>query len=132
MAGLASNEELLELWGSQAVLAGAYPPPRGVSVEARDMLSRLFTKAHMRITIPEIKAHPWFASRLPRHMTVRCDALCGSIVLFAIQVGQPRPRCMQWSVQPWITGRAPCQIVVAQCACNKLSHPEILIRHDTA
>jgi serine/threonine protein kinase len=55
----------------QAILEGKYPVPRGISSEGRDLVRRLFAKkADDRISIAQIKRHPWFLQNLPDELSV--------------------------------------------------------------
>ena len=57
---------------AQAILDGKYPVPRGISSEGRDLVRRLFAKrADDRISIAQIKRHPWFLQNLPEELSVR-------------------------------------------------------------
>ncbi|KAK1355054.1 Serine/threonine-protein kinase SRK2B [Heracleum sosnowskyi] len=52
----------------QLILAARYeiPDSVGISQDCRHLLSRIFVaSANMRITIQEIKKHPWFLKNLP-------------------------------------------------------------------
>lgn len=48
-----------------------YQFPKGLSRECRDLIRGLFQKdPNERLSIPEIKKHPWFKSHLPEEMSV--------------------------------------------------------------
>lgn len=50
----------------KAILKGRYLVPMDVSAELRDLISRIFVQdPASRITIEDIKAHPWFLTNLP-------------------------------------------------------------------
>jgi 5'-AMP-activated protein kinase, catalytic alpha subunit len=50
---------------------GVYTLPTHLSPGARHLISRmLLVDPLRRITIPEIRQHPWFAQRLPRYLAV--------------------------------------------------------------
>ncbi|GMK58508.1 hypothetical protein CspeluHIS016_0505400 [Cutaneotrichosporon spelunceum] len=53
----------------QKVKTGQFDMPTDIDVQARDLLSRMLEKdPELRITMPEIMAHPFFRSRAPRLM----------------------------------------------------------------
>jgi len=59
---------------AQAILDGKYPVPRGISSEGRDLVRRLFAKrADDRISVAQIKRHPWFLQNLPDELSVCAD-----------------------------------------------------------
>jgi serine/threonine-protein kinase SRK2 len=70
----------------QRILAVKYsiPPQLRISTECQDLLARIFVAAPaQRITLPEIKRHPWFLKNLPVELAVSYVqyqglALCGS------------------------------------------------------
>ena len=50
---------------------GIYTLPSHLSSGARDLIPRmLLVDPLKRVTIPEIKQHPWFQSRLQRYLAV--------------------------------------------------------------
>ncbi|KAL4577282.1 hypothetical protein LXL04_013388 [Taraxacum kok-saghyz] len=53
------------------IKGGIYTLPSHLSPGARDLIPRLLVVDPMkRMTIPEIRAHPWFQSHLPRYLAV--------------------------------------------------------------
>ncbi|KAI8466197.1 MAG: kinase-like domain-containing protein [Monoraphidium minutum] len=53
------------------IKGGVYNLPSHLSPGARDLIPRmLLVDPLKRITIPEVRAHPWFAARLPRYLAV--------------------------------------------------------------
>lgn len=51
------------------IKAGAYALPSHLSPGARDLIPRmLLVDPLKRITLPEVRAHPWFALHLPRYL----------------------------------------------------------------
>jgi hypothetical protein len=61
----------------QRILAVKYsiPPQLRISAECQDLLARIFVAAPaQRITLPEIKRHPWFLKNLPVELAVSCWA----------------------------------------------------------
>jgi serine/threonine-protein kinase SRK2 len=57
----------------QRILAVKYsiPPQLRISVKCQDLLARIFVAAPaQRITLPEIKRHPWFLKNLPVELAV--------------------------------------------------------------
>jgi serine/threonine-protein kinase SRK2 len=57
----------------QNILAGRYFVPAGVSLssDCKDLLARIFVvDPKRRITVPEIRAHPWFVRDLPRKLAM--------------------------------------------------------------
>lgn len=47
----------------ESIVNGTYSPPENVSLEARDLVMKMLrVNPVQRITIPEIKRHPWFMS----------------------------------------------------------------------
>ncbi|KAG1346202.1 SNF1-related protein kinase catalytic subunit alpha KIN10 [Cocos nucifera] len=53
------------------ITAGMYTFSFGLSASARDLISRMLVVDPMkRITIPEIRQHPWFTPHLPRYLKV--------------------------------------------------------------
>ena len=49
----------------------AVPPQLRISPECQDLLARIFLAAPAtRITIPEIRTHPWFVRNLPAELAV--------------------------------------------------------------
>ncbi|OMO58483.1 hypothetical protein COLO4_34599 [Corchorus olitorius] len=53
------------------IKGGIYSFPSRLSAGARDLISRmLLVDPIKRITIPEIRRHPWFQSHLPRYLAV--------------------------------------------------------------
>ncbi|MBA0589473.1 hypothetical protein Gorai_018220, partial [Gossypium raimondii] len=51
--------------------AGCYTLPRHLSAGARDLISRIIVVDPMkRLTIPEIRQHPWFQAHLPIYLAV--------------------------------------------------------------
>ena len=55
----------------------AIPPQLRISAECVDLLSRIFVAAPgSRITIPEIRAHPWFVRNLPAELAVSRVCVC--------------------------------------------------------
>jgi 5'-AMP-activated protein kinase, catalytic alpha subunit len=63
---------------------GMYSFPNYLTPGARDLIRRmLIVHALERITIPEIRQHPWFSVNLPRYlavMQVRVQCTCHPIV----------------------------------------------------
>jgi serine/threonine protein kinase len=55
----------------QAILDVKYQFPKGLTRECRDLIRGLFQKdPNERLTIAEIKKHPWFKSHLPEELSV--------------------------------------------------------------
>ncbi|TYH42705.1 hypothetical protein ES332_D11G080400v1 [Gossypium tomentosum] len=53
------------------IKAGCYTLPRHLSAGARDLISRIIVVDPMkRLTIPEIRQHPWFQAHLPIYLAV--------------------------------------------------------------
>ncbi|KAG0483992.1 hypothetical protein HPP92_012076 [Vanilla planifolia] len=53
------------------IKTGIYTLPSHLSAEARDLIPRMLVVDPMkRITIPEIRQHPWFLAHLPRYLAV--------------------------------------------------------------
>ncbi|KAK4477596.1 hypothetical protein RD792_016832 [Penstemon davidsonii] len=53
------------------IKGGIYTLPSHLSASARDLIPRMLIVDPMkRMTIPEIRAHPWFQDRLPRYLAV--------------------------------------------------------------
>ncbi|KZV33311.1 hypothetical protein F511_05434 [Dorcoceras hygrometricum] len=53
------------------IKGGIYTLPSHLSAGARDLIPRMLIVDPMkRITIPEIRAHPWFLAHLPRYLAV--------------------------------------------------------------
>ncbi|XP_073018905.1 SNF1-related protein kinase catalytic subunit alpha KIN10-like [Primulina eburnea] len=53
------------------IKGGIYTLPSHLSAGARDLIPKMLIVDPMkRITIPEIRAHPWFLARLPRYLAV--------------------------------------------------------------
>ncbi|GBF87975.1 snf1-related kinase [Raphidocelis subcapitata] len=53
------------------IKGGVYNLPSHLSPGARDLIPRmLLVDPLKRMTIPEVRAHPWFAARLPRYLAV--------------------------------------------------------------
>ncbi|KAL3701148.1 hypothetical protein R1sor_019170 [Riccia sorocarpa] len=53
------------------IKAGIYPLPSHLSPGAKDLIPRmLFVDPMKRLTIPEIRQHPWFQAHLPRYLAV--------------------------------------------------------------
>ncbi|KAG8384667.1 hypothetical protein BUALT_Bualt04G0141800 [Buddleja alternifolia] len=53
------------------IKGGIYTLPSHLSAGARDLIPRMLIVDPMkRITIPEIRAHPWFQAHLPRYLAV--------------------------------------------------------------
>ncbi|GER45334.1 protein kinase [Striga asiatica] len=53
------------------IKGGIYTLPSHLSASARDLIPRMLIVDPMkRMTIPEVRAHPWFASHLPRYLAV--------------------------------------------------------------
>ncbi|KAG6420943.1 hypothetical protein SASPL_117489 [Salvia splendens] len=53
------------------IKGGIYTLPSHLSVDARDLIPRmLIVDPTKRMTIPEIRAHPWFQAHLPRYLAV--------------------------------------------------------------
>jgi serine/threonine-protein kinase SRK2 len=47
------------------------PPQLRISVECQDLLARIFVaNPAQRITLPDIKRHPWFLRNLPAELAV--------------------------------------------------------------
>ena len=54
-----------------SVQGGIYTLPSHLSAGARDLIPRLLVVDPMkRMTIPEIRQHPWFKVHLPRYLAV--------------------------------------------------------------
>jgi len=69
------DEETIPLLFSK-IKKGKYSVPPHVSPEAKDLLSRLLCVDPLsRITIPQLRDHPWFATSLPKYLTWRPDRL---------------------------------------------------------
>ena len=50
---------------------GIYTLPSHLSSQARDLIARILKADPLnRITIPEIRCHPWFLLHLPRYLAV--------------------------------------------------------------
>jgi serine/threonine-protein kinase SRK2 len=48
------------------------PPQLRISPECQDLLARVFVaNPAARITLPEVKQHPWFLRNLPAELAVR-------------------------------------------------------------
>jgi len=62
------------------IKGGIYNLPSHLSPGARDLIPRmLLVDPLKRITLPEIRQHPWFAAHLPRYLAVmRAEAMVGS------------------------------------------------------
>lgn len=61
----------------QAILDVKYQFPKGLTRECRDLLRGIFQKdPSERLTVAEIKKHPWFKSHLPEELSVRTDLRC--------------------------------------------------------
>jgi 5'-AMP-activated protein kinase catalytic alpha subunit len=53
------------------IKGGIYTLPSHLSSGARDLIPRMLVVDHMkRMTIPEIRQHPWFQEKLPRYLAV--------------------------------------------------------------
>lgn len=53
------------------IQGGIYTLPSHLSAGARDLIPRMLIVDPMkRMTIPEIRAHPWFQAHLPRYLAV--------------------------------------------------------------
>lgn len=53
------------------VQGGIYTLPSHLSAGARDLIPRMLIVDPMkRMTIPEIRQHPWFQAHLPRYLVV--------------------------------------------------------------
>eukprot|EP00180_Rhodochaete_pulchella_P000482 Plantae.Rhodophyta-Rhodochaete_pulchella.ctg134.p1 GENE.Plantae.Rhodophyta-Rhodochaete_pulchella.ctg134~~Plantae.Rhodophyta-Rhodochaete_pulchella.ctg134.p1 ORF type:complete len:457 (-),score=77.26 Plantae.Rhodophyta-Rhodochaete_pulchella.ctg134:1041-2288(-) len=53
------------------IKGGIYVLPAHLSEDSRDLISKmLVTDPIKRITVPEIRRHPWFTARLPRYLAV--------------------------------------------------------------
>jgi serine/threonine-protein kinase SRK2 len=51
----------------------SFPPGLVISPECADLLARIFVASpQQRITIPQIRAHPWFRINLPAELAVSC------------------------------------------------------------
>jgi len=51
------------------------PPQLRISVECQDLLARIFVaNPAQRITLPEVKQHPWFLRNLPAELAVSSAA----------------------------------------------------------
>lgn len=65
----------LTIWPTllaQAILDVRYTFPKGLSRDCRDLIRGLFHKdPNERLSIVEIKTHPWFTANLPEEMSVR-------------------------------------------------------------
>jgi hypothetical protein len=49
----------------------SFPPGLAISPECADLLARIFVASpQQRITIPQIRAHPWFRINLPAELAV--------------------------------------------------------------
>ena len=67
----ASSDEYLKLKAGAWQQGGIYNLPSHLSPGARDLIPRmLLVDPLKRITIPEIRQHPWFTVRLPRYLAV--------------------------------------------------------------
>ncbi|KAH6779560.1 SNF1 kinase-like protein 10 [Perilla frutescens var. hirtella] len=53
------------------IKSGVYPSPNHLSEYARDLISRILVVDPMkRISIPEIRRHPWFQKQLPLYVSI--------------------------------------------------------------
>ncbi|KAK4412795.1 SNF1-related protein kinase catalytic subunit alpha KIN10 [Sesamum alatum] len=53
------------------IKSGVYPIPNHLSESARDLISRILVVDPMqRVTIPEIRRHPWFQKHLPLYIAI--------------------------------------------------------------
>jgi serine/threonine protein kinase len=60
----------------QAILDVKYQFPKGLTRECRDLIRGLFQKdPNERLTVAEIKKHPWFKSHLPEELSVSAAVL---------------------------------------------------------
>ncbi|XP_022144438.1 SNF1-related protein kinase catalytic subunit alpha KIN10-like [Momordica charantia] len=51
---------------------GVYNLPRHLSTEAKDLIARILVVDPLRrITIPQIRQHPWFQAHLPRYLALK-------------------------------------------------------------
>lgn len=81
------------------IKGGVYNVPTHLSPPARDLITRmLLVDALKRITIPEIRQHPWFTTRLPRYLAVmQADTVASAtcidedIVSEVVKLGYLRP-----------------------------------------
>ncbi|KAL0377566.1 UNVERIFIED_CONTAM: SNF1-related protein kinase catalytic subunit alpha KIN10 [Sesamum radiatum] len=63
-----------KLYAGPEVDGGIYTLPSHLSAGARDLIPRMLIVDPMkRMTIPEIRAHPWFQAHLPRYLAVPPD-----------------------------------------------------------
>ncbi len=61
---------------AQAILDVRYTFPKGLSRDCRDLIRGLFHKdPDQRLSIAEIKKHPWFTANLPEEMSVSTSFL---------------------------------------------------------
>lgn len=61
---------------AQAILDVRYAFPKGLSRDCRDLIRGLFHKdPDQRLSIAEIKKHPWFTANLPEEMSVSTSFL---------------------------------------------------------
>lgn len=75
----------------QAILEVKYQFPKGLTRECRDLIRGIFQKdPNERLTIAEIKKHPWFKSHLPEELSVSCAAV-GDVVYF--DTAKPAASC---------------------------------------
>ncbi|XP_038892877.1 SNF1-related protein kinase catalytic subunit alpha KIN10-like isoform X1 [Benincasa hispida] len=72
------NENILIL--RQKIKNGVYKLPSYLSAEARNLISSLLIVDPLRrITMPQIRQHPWFQAHLPRYLAVKPTSTLGQL-----------------------------------------------------